>query len=229
MMDDNGIYFSYTNKQYIKETKRLKYQALLKNYKDKIGITEIEDDLNKYNSKTCNIEKFKDYIYAKLKANEKIIPLYQDFKFRKYKWYSYINKKRSEDRLLNKIENKYSKDHIIIIGDWSIGKQMSNFISTPNITLKRKLKERFKVYNIDEFRTSCLNYKTEEKCENLFLPDNKGIQRKMHSILTYKMENNRLGCINRDKNGCYNIKKLFYSYINLGVIPEKYRRGYKID
>ena len=56
-----------------------------------------------------------------------------------------------EDNLLNKIEKEYSKEHIVIIGDWSIGKQMSNFISTPNIILKRKLKERFKVYNIDEF------------------------------------------------------------------------------
>jgi hypothetical protein len=71
--------------------------------------------------------------------------------------------------MVNKIANKYSKDHIIIIGDWSIGKQMRNFISTPNLTLKRKLQETFKVYNIDEFITSCLSYKTEEVCENLYL------------------------------------------------------------
>jgi len=46
MMDDNGNYFSYTNRQYLKETKRLKYQALLKHYKDRIGITETEEKLN---------------------------------------------------------------------------------------------------------------------------------------------------------------------------------------
>ena len=232
MMDDNGIYFSYTNKQYIKETKRLKYQALLKNYKNKIGITEIEDDLNKYNSKTCNMEKFKDYINAKLKANEKIIPLYKDFKFRQYKWYSYINKKRTEDNMVNKIIKKFSKNHIIIIGDWSIGKQMRNFISTPNLSLKRKLKETFKVYNIDEFRTSCLSYKTEELCENLYLKfkkDPKNKERKIHSILTYKMENNRKGCMNRDKNGCKNIEKVFKSYMEKGERPEKYRREYKLQ
>ena len=232
MMDDNGIYFSYTNKQYIKETKRLKYQALLKNYKNKIGITEIENDLNKYNSKTCNMEKFKDYINAKLKANEKIIPLYKDFKFRQYKWYSYINKKRTEDNMVNKIIKKFSKNHIIIIGDWSIGKQMRNFISTPNLSLKRKLKETFKVYNIDEFRTSCLSYKTEELCENLYLKfkkDPKNKERKIHSILTYKMENNRKGCINRDKNGCKNIEKVFKSYMEKGERPEKYRREYKLQ
>jgi len=230
MMDDDGKYFSYTNRQYIKETKRLKYHTLLKNHKDRIGITEIEEGLNKYNSKTCNIEKFKEYVIAKIKANEKLVPLYQELKFRKYKWYGYINKKRTEDNMVNKIANKYSKDHIIIIGDWSIGKQMRNFISTPNLTLKRKLQEHFKVYNIDEFRTSCLSYKTEEVCDNLYLrfkKDPKQKERKIHSILTYQMENNRKACINRDKNGCKNIQKVFNSYMKTGERPDKYKREYK--
>ena len=230
MMDDEGKYFSYTNKMYLKETKRLKYQTLLKNYRDKIGITKIEEGLNKYNSKTCNIEKFQEYTNAKIKANKTLVPLYQELKFRQYKWYAYINKKRTEDNMVNKVVKKYSKDHIIIIGDWSIGKQMRNFISTPNLTLKRKLQEQFKVYNIDEFRTSCLSYKTEEVCENLYLKFKKDpIQknRKIHSILTYQMENNRKGCINRDKNGCKNIQKVFNSYMETGERPEKYRREYK--
>ena len=231
MMDDDGNYFSYTNRMYLKETKRLKYQLLLKNYKDKIGITKIKEGLNKHNSKTCNIEKFQKYITEKIKANETLVPLYQKLKFRQYKWYGYINKKRTEDNMVNKIVKKYSKDHIIIIGDWSIGKQMRNFISTPNLTLKRKLQEIFKVYDIDEFRTSCLSYKTEEVCENLYLKFKKDLkqkERKMHSILTYQMENNRKGCINRDKNGCKNIQKVFNCYMETGERPEKYRREYEL-
>ena len=89
--------------------------------------------------------------------------------------------------MLNKIEKTYTKDSIIIIGDWSIGKQMKNCISTPNLSLKRKLQERFKVYNIDKYRTSCLNYKTEELSKNLYLVDKRNKKRKIHSILTYKM------------------------------------------
>jgi len=229
MMDDDGNYFSYTNKQRIKETKRIKYSSLLKNYKDKQHITEIENTLSLFNSKTCDIEKFKEYIKEKLKVNDAIAKLYQNEKFRKYKWYSYINTKRTEDNMLNKIENKYGKDIKIIIGDWSIGKQMRNFISTPNLAIKRKLNTRFEVYNIDEFRTSCLNYKTEELCNNLYLPDKKNIERKMHSILTFKMENKRKGCINRDKNGCKNIQKVFNHYIETGERPEKYKRDYKFQ
>ena len=229
MMDDDGNYFSYTNKQRIKETKRIKYSSLLKNYKDKQHITEIENTLSLFNSKTCDIKNFKEYIKEKLKVNDAIAKLYQNEKFRKYKWYSYINTKRTEDNMLNKIENKYGKDIKIIIGDWSIGKQMRNFISTPNLAIKRKLNTRFEVYNIDEFRTSCLNYKTEELCNNLYLPDKRNIERKMHSILTFKMENKRKGCINRDKNGCKNIQKVFNHYIETGERPEKYKRDYKFQ
>jgi hypothetical protein len=103
---------------------------------------------------------------------------------------------------------------------------MRNFISTPNLALKRKLKEHFELYNIDEFRTSCLSYKTEEVCSNLYLKFKKD---KKESILTYKMENKRMGCINRDKNGCKNIQKLFNSYMEKGEIPLRYRREYKIQ
>ena len=37
---------------------------------------------------------------------------------------AFINKKRTEDNMLNKIEKTFTKNSVIIIGDWSIGKQM---------------------------------------------------------------------------------------------------------
>ena len=155
-MDNNKL--SYTNKHRIKKTKRLEYHTVLKKYRDELKITEVENKLKDLNSKTCNIEKFRNYIEEKNKINSEVMSLYEDEKFRRYKFYAYINKKREDDNMLNMIENKYGKDKKIqiIIGDWSVGKQMRNFISTPNLGIKRKLQERFEVYNIDEFRTSCL-------------------------------------------------------------------------
>lgn len=229
MMNDDGKFYSYTNKQRVNETKRLKYQHILKKYKDELNITSKENELSSYNSKSCNITKYNEFITKKISTNEVLYKLYQNNKFRQYKWYAFINKKRTEDNMLNKIEKTYTKDSIIIIGDWSIGKQMKNFISTPNLLLKRKLQERFKVYDIDEYRTSCLNYKTEELCNNLYLPDKKNKERKIHSILTYKMENKRNGCINRDKNGCKNIQKVFNHYILYNERPERYKRGYNLQ
>ena len=40
--------------------KEYKWKLLDENYKDRNGITKIEEGLNKYNSKTCNIQKFQD-------------------------------------------------------------------------------------------------------------------------------------------------------------------------
>jgi len=263
-LSDDGVKLNYTNKQKIKETKRLKYQRLIKNYRDKLGITKIENKLNDYNSKTCDVKKFKKYIKKKNKINKKLFIKYEEKKFRKYKCYAYINRKRSDDNMLNLIEKKFGKDIIIILGDACLSKNLRNFISTPNIRLSRKLKERFKVYYIDEYRTSCLHHKTEERCKNLYYTDyekrdqlkkklkellknkkneeiekeinyikkylknDKNTTRKLHSVLTYKMKNNRLGCINRDYNACLNMKKIFKYYMKNNKRPIKYQRGYNI-
>ena len=233
MIDDEGNHFTYSNKQRVKETKRLKYQRLIKNLKDTLKICEIENTLSIYNSKTCDIEKFKKYIEEKNKVNEKLFNLYENEKFRQYKWYSYINKKRTEDNMNNLIKNKYGKNINLIYGDWSVTKQMRNFISTPNIAIKRKLKEKFNVFNIDEYKTSCLYYKTEEKGENFYITDKINKKRKLHSVLTFKMETNeneckkiRIDCINRDYNGCLNIRKIFHSYIKNETRPLRYCRSF---
>jgi hypothetical protein len=140
MMDDAGNFLSYTNKQRIRETKRLKYQSLLKNYKDKLFITMIENKLTTFNSKTCNLEKFKEYITEKIKVNQELYKLYQSEKFRQYKWYAYINKKRTEDNMLNKIENKYGKDIKIIIGDLEYWKTNEKFYINTKFSNKKKIK-----------------------------------------------------------------------------------------
>jgi hypothetical protein len=232
MIDDEGNRFTYSNKQRVKETKRLKYQRLIKNLKDELGICEIENTLSAYNSKTCNLTKFKKYIEEKNKVNDKLFKLYENEKFRQYKWYAYINKKRTEDNMNNLIKKKFGKNLNIVYGDWGMTKQMRYFISTPNLGVKRKLKEKFNVFNIDEYRTSCLHYKTEEKGNNLYITDKINKQRKLHSVLTFQMEttenecNNRIDCINRDYNGCMNIRKIFHSYIKNETRPERYCRSF---
>ena len=168
----------------------------------------------------------------KNRLNNILLLKYQEDIFRKYKWYSYINKKKSESTLIRNIKLKYGKDSILIMGDYSdknCANKLKGKMSTPNLGLKRKLGEYFTVYTLDEFRTSCLNYKTEEKCENLYLPDKKGIVRSIHSILTYQTENNRMGCINRDENATNNMIKLVNYFIENKDRPEKFRRDFKFE
>ena len=227
MMDENHKFLSYTNKCHIKATKRLKYQKVLMKHKKNVDILKLEKEFINTNSKSCRINKFMQYVNVRVKTRVWLSALYQDIKFRQYAWYAYINKKRTEDKMINMIVRTYSKDHIIIIGDWSIKKSMRHFISTPNLTLKRKLQKHFTVYNIDEFRTSMLSHVTEKPCDNLQLYFKKdGVTRSLHPVLTYKMENNQTMCINRDKNSCRNIQKIFDYYIDTGNRPLHYRREY---
>jgi len=51
-----------------------------------------------------------------------LVKLYQNPKLNKLKWYSFITKKRSETNLVNKIKNKFGKDVVLILGDWSMNK-----------------------------------------------------------------------------------------------------------
>jgi hypothetical protein len=101
--------------------------------------------------------------------------------------------------------------------------------------LKRILKRRFQVYLIDEFRTSCLHHKTEGYTEHLSYKDKKGKSRELHAVLTAKLKKTRLGCINRDRNACKNMRKIFLHYLRFLKGEEKesrpcrYQRGVKLD
>ena len=52
-------------------------------------------------------------------------------------------------------------------------------------------------------------------------------ERKLHSVLTYKMENKQSGCINRDENAVNNMIKIVNTFIKDKTRPEKFRRDYK--
>ncbi len=51
---------------------------------------------------------------------------------------------------------------------------------------------------------------------------------KLHSVLTFQMENTRKGCINRDYNGCLNIRNIFNSFLKNGTRPPRFCRGYHL-
>ena len=263
MVDDNNNFFRYSNRTRLRETKRLKYQRLRENHKKKhtvrvvdpatkvvteVQISQLETDLSKCNSKTCNFDKFKAYIIEKNKLNALLFLYYEDTYFRKLKWFSYLNTQRSESKLINQIKKKFEvpgKETVIIMGDWREFGRIK-YISTPGIGLKRKLGGHIKIFSIDEFRTSCLNYKTETRCENLYInvenkkplkkdkieetPENKPEvktfkSRKLHSVLLYKTANGSMGCINRDKNAVLNMRKIVQHQFLTNKRLENFKRG----
>jgi hypothetical protein len=124
----------------------------------------------------------------------------------------------------------------MILGDASIsnGVCKKGNISTPNKKLNQLIKENFKTYYIDEFRTSKLHYKTEEPCDNLYNMDNnkdktKRKERKIHSVLTFKMEKKQSGCINRDENAVNNMLKIVNHHHPSGFISQCDMKSNKFD
>ena len=230
MMDSEGEQLKYSKRQRDHETKRLKYKTLNENYREKLGILKIEEKLDGLNVKTCNVDLYTNYLKVKTEANSELFNLYRQEKFRKLKFFAFIQRQRADARMLNLIEKTYGKNKCtgkgiyIIHGNWSQGKQMKHLAPTPNLGIKRKLAERFSLYNIDEYKTSQLSHVTGAKCKNLKLKNEDGTYRKIHSVLTYQMENKRLGCMNRDTNACHNLRKIYEHYLATGERLEAFRR-----
>jgi len=176
MIDDNGNIFEYTNKSRMYHTKRLKYQKTRLLFKKKHNMIKLETELSEHNSKSCDILKFSNYIKKKDEVYKTLFDKYMNPIFRKLKWFTYINTQKEDMRLLNNLVKFYGEDVTFIIGDWSEEHQMKNFISTPGKHLKQLLTrvrpngKQFKVYTLDEFRTSCLHHETEQRVGNLYLP-----------------------------------------------------------
>jgi hypothetical protein len=114
-----------------------------------------------------------------MKMHNEIIKLYNDERLNKLKWYSFINNKRSESKLVNNIKRKFGSpskdgnklsqvnDIVLIMGDWSMNKKGIKSISTPNKKYEKLLNKNFLVLKIDEFRTSIIENKSKIRCENL--------------------------------------------------------------
>ena len=215
----------YSFRQYLRETKRLKYQRVIRNHK-KEKRQEEEEKLSDLNGKTVDSIKFQKYIKEKTKINKKLLPLYADLKFRRYRWYSYLERRRAEDKMIHRVKKSFGNDVIVFYGDWSAKHQSKFFAPTPNKRIKRKFVENFDVYNLDEYKTSKLDWKTEEEGDNLVVKDKKGKLRKLHAVKTFT-RNDRLECINRDRNACLNMRKLVLHYLEFREWKSAYKNPRK--
>ena len=112
MKNKKGKILRYSNRNHLYKTKRIKYQKRLERYKKSNGITDIELELCKYNSKSCTYETFKAYVKKKNEVNEKLLEKYEDDIFRKQKWNGYINRQKAETDLIRNIKETFGKDTI---------------------------------------------------------------------------------------------------------------------
>ena len=202
-MYDGDKTFKYTSKNRWNALEIEKYSKIYEKMKEEYGIKKIETDLSNYSCKSYVYNTFRKYLETKQKDIEKQSDFYYKDLFRKVNYRKYINKQRSEQKLVNNIKKTFSrngKDPLIVMGNWNITKQQKHFMPTPCIGLKRRLGRDIKLYSFDEFRTSVISYKTGQKMDNM---KNKNGS-KIHSVLIHKEKNNVIGCVNRDFNAVRN-------------------------
>lgn len=237
---DEKTQLNYSKSHYLNKTKRKETLKKIERIK-KEKITKLENKLTKENIRlrTSNdYKKFNEYFNLKMSIHNELSNLYNDKRLNKLNWYSFLNNKRSESDLVNKIKKKFGDDVVLIIGDWSMNKKGLKSISTPNKKYEKILGKYFLTLKINEFRTSIIDNKTELKCENLILNKNmkkmsikeiysleklkkinkkkyeKAISnKKIHKILTCKTSEKCIKYINRDNNAVKNMLKITSSYI----------------
>ena len=162
--------FNYTKQKHLSRTKRKEMLKKINKIKSE-KITILENSLIKEDKRLRSSNDYKTfnlYHIAKCKIYDDIKKLYNDKRLNKLRWYSYLNEKRSENMMVNDIKNKFGKDVVLILGDWSMNKGcIKGHSPTPNVKYTRILEREFITLKIDEFRTSIIHNKLERKCINL--------------------------------------------------------------
>ena len=215
--------FRYSQDQRRKETKMKKYNHIILAMKtNKINgktIIEYETELSNYNKKTLDITKFKEYLQIKNRINHLLFGFYRKELFRKLKFGRYINIKRNEQKMINQFKKIMGKPEevVICIGDWEQRKQMKYKEPTIGIGMRTLFrKNNYKVFLVDEFRSSCKCSQCENGlCEKFRIrkhPNKKKDElRLIHGLLRCK---SGCGLWNRDRNGSSNIYKIAEKAIN---------------
>jgi hypothetical protein len=210
--------FRYSQDSKRKETKSKKYSKLILEFKnEKIEgktIIEYETELSEFNKKSLNIKKYKLYIKKKTEINKKLFKFYEKYIFRKLKLNGYINRKKNEQKMINKFKKIFgdSKESIVCIGDWE-QKQGMSYGKEPikGKGLRKVFRQNgYKVFLVDEHKTSCkcANCNGGE-CKNFIIRKNpkpfRDNQILVHGALSCK---NCKVIWNRDCNGAINIHKI---------------------
>ncbi len=246
IQEEEIIKFRYTQNQRRLETRNKKYNKLQdKINKDKKinnkSVKEIETELTKFSSKTCNYDRFIDYCKKKNEVNRTLFNHYSEKVFRKLKFNRYINTQKSESKMIKNFSNKFGKPNecTVILGDYDKG---GHNMKGKEPIINRRIRKIFRnngyeVFMINEFRTS-KTCNVCGSCCNTFLKRESNIPKHINKstgkakiIEVWGLtlcENKKCSQIhNRDKNSALNMYKIVESiYKGLGR-PKIYCREIK--
>jgi hypothetical protein len=211
-MSDGKVSMRYTSDQRREASKNAKYQRLLRGRNGQLAeAMEVERQLDGTNKKTCDIGQFINYIRRKIAVFLAVRGVYGKSNARKFLLNSFVNRRRSVDRFLNKVKKTWKQDKtIFVFGHWTNPGYLKG--NTPS--MGRGIHDDFarhglQTYLIGEEYTSKTCYKcrgANKRC----IKDPKKPGRWVHGLLRCK------SCLtfwDRDQNGAQNIRRLAVQWI----------------
>ncbi len=213
MIDSKGNKLQYTSPQRMVESKsKCNKRILLKERKEN-GLVILETDFSKYNSKTVNYDKFKEYLVQKDILNKQTQDFYQRDTWRKMKFRSYSYGRKSVDKFLNKIKDTYGPNILIGYGNWSRSTQMKYIEPTMNKGFRKLIHKRFDTITINEHNTSKKCCDCHKDLSHHRDSKNKEIFRLLKCSDCVSSENKKIVFRTRDVNSAVNIRKITSDWI----------------
>jgi hypothetical protein len=239
--DGNLETFRYTQNQRRLETRTKKYNKIIEEVNNTTfingkNIKEIESVLSIHNKRTCNYEKFKNYLIEKNKLNLLLFSHYEKTFFRKFKLNRYINTQKSESKMIKNFTKKFGEpnDVLFIMGDYDKG---SSNICGIEPTICKKFRRIFKnagfrTYLVNEFRTSklcnCCNCEISPfMIRQSHKPNDIKVNKKItiNGLLSHQEDKQKCEIIhNRDKNAVQNMLNIVKSIFTIGRRPDIFTR-----
>jgi hypothetical protein len=113
-----------------------------KNIRKRFPLLRYETEtLSTFNSSTCNLQRFQQYVNAKLHLEDVFRQLYSDPSFRKDRWSREIGRQSSDDRFVSRLTsfvnqsmNVYGgRRPVIFYGNWGAHPNLPHSKPTPGI------------------------------------------------------------------------------------------------
>ncbi|KAI9332762.1 hypothetical protein BD770DRAFT_422951 [Pilaira anomala] len=240
---NNTKIYRYTRNQKAKETKSTKFRKLRQQLKPK-DIQDCEDKLSKCSPLTVKKEAFVEYLKIRAEVTSKMQGYNSNedveknkrkkdlIPFRKMKLSAHINKIQSTKRLSKNIRKKFGKDCILILGNWSASRTRLHGPIKGNGLRNSLRKEGFKVYLLDEFKTSSICSSCENKlatfkeCINP-RPYRRSANPKKQALTEKDQENIKYRLWNRDLAAVLNFRKILISLRTTSQKPAIFLRRQK--
>ena len=215
-MTDGEKKLRYTAYQRRTETMAKRNQRILLTEKQKRNIIERETELSDSNSKTVDVDAFKEYVRAKNSMNADLRDFYGLALHRKMKWRQFVYTRRSEDKFLSRMRQLYGDDALVAYGNWSRTTQMRHFVPTKGVGMRRLISRHFETVLINEFRTSKLCCNCSKELSHVKIEQGESKKKLFRCLVCEeceRSESKKRVFVTRDLNSALNIRRLACDWI----------------